>query len=133
MDVCLLRPAVLLALCPALLPRCILQLSLLGYILVPIFAADKWWLTGLYTLFMLAVAAIEAVSRPSSTYSRMLLQVGGGMPAAAGRGCCCRWGGACQQRLVGDAGAGVGGMPAPVPPVRRMASRQQFSSSVWLF
>ena len=118
MDVCLLRPAVLLALCPALLPRCILQLSLLGYILVPIFAADKWWLTGLYTLFMLAVAAIEAVSRPSSTYSRMLLQVGGGMPAAAGRGCCCRWGGGgmpaaagrgCWGRCGGHASTGATG------------------------
>ena len=30
--------------------RCIAQLSLLGYILVPIFVADRWWLTGLYTV-----------------------------------------------------------------------------------
>ncbi|GAB4820660.1 hypothetical protein N2152v2_007706 [Parachlorella kessleri] len=55
--------------------RCILQLSLLGYILVPIFVTNKWWLTLLYTLFMLAVAAIEAVSRPTQTYGGMLLQV----------------------------------------------------------
>lgn len=27
-----------------------LQLSILGYILVPIFLADRWWLTALYTV-----------------------------------------------------------------------------------
>ena len=42
-----------------------MQLSVLGYILVPIFALGRWWLTLLYCLFMLAVASAEAVSRPS--------------------------------------------------------------------
>lgn len=54
--------------------RCFAQLSLLGYILVPIFLANRWWLTLLYTLFMLVVAAVEAVSRPTQTYNGMLLQ-----------------------------------------------------------
>jgi putative ABC transport system permease protein len=51
------------------------QLSVLGYVLVPIFTFDAWWLTAIYTAFMLAVAAVEAVSRPSHIYSGMLLQV----------------------------------------------------------
>ncbi|KAL4857919.1 ATP-binding cassette sub-family G member 2 [Chlorella vulgaris] len=55
--------------------RCILQLSVLGYILLPIFTFNRWWLTLLYTLFMLVVAAVEAVSRPTQTYNGMLLQV----------------------------------------------------------
>ncbi len=54
--------------------RCIAQLSVLGYILVPIFEINHWWLTLLYTLFMLAVAAVEAVSRPTQTYPGMLVQ-----------------------------------------------------------
>lgn len=58
--------------------RCFAQLSLLGYILVPIFTANRWWLTLLYALFMLGVAAVEAVSRPTQTYNGMLLQVGVG-------------------------------------------------------
>ncbi len=57
-----------------LLRRCIVQLSILGYILVPIFVANRWWLTFLYTLFMLGVAAIEAVSRPAQTFAGMLPQ-----------------------------------------------------------
>ena len=63
---------------PPLAPpgRCFAQLSLLGYVLVPIFVANRWWLTLLYSLFMLAVAAIEAVSRPAQTYPGMLPQVG---------------------------------------------------------
>lgn len=59
--------------------RCILQLSLLGYILVPIFTANAWWLTALYSLFMLCVAAVEAVSRPSQSYAGMLPQVLGAL------------------------------------------------------
>jgi putative ABC transport system permease protein len=47
----------------------------LGYILLPIFTFNRWWLTLLYTLFMLVVAAVEAVSRPTQTYNGMLLQV----------------------------------------------------------
>lgn len=55
--------------------RCFAQLSILGYILVPIFTANRWWVTLLYSLFMLSVAAIEAVSRPALTYDGMLLHV----------------------------------------------------------
>jgi putative ABC transport system permease protein len=62
--------------------RCFAQLSLLGYILVPIFLANRWWLTLLYTLFMLVVAAVEAVSRPTQTYNGMLLQVLGALGLA---------------------------------------------------
>jgi hypothetical protein len=60
------------------MPRCIVQLSLLGYILVPIFTTNKWWLTALYTLFMLTVAAMEAVSRPAQSYPGMLPQASWG-------------------------------------------------------
>ncbi|KAL4457599.1 hypothetical protein ABPG75_012464 [Micractinium tetrahymenae] len=63
--------------------RCFAQLSLLGYILVPIFLANRWWLTLLYSLFMLAVAAIESVSRPAQTYNGMLLQVLGALGLAS--------------------------------------------------
>ncbi|KAL4418920.1 hypothetical protein ABPG77_003710 [Micractinium sp. CCAP 211/92] len=63
--------------------RCFAQLSLLGYILVPIFVANRWWLTLLYSLFMLAVAAIEAVSRPAQSYPGMLPQVLGALGLAS--------------------------------------------------
>lgn len=69
---CPLRPLLLRH--PLLHRRCFAQLSLLGYILVPIFLANRWWLTLLYTLFMLVVAAVEAVSRPTQTYNGMLVQ-----------------------------------------------------------
>lgn len=55
--------------------RCFIQLSLLGYILLPIFQSDKLWLSAVYCSFMVIVAAVEAVSRPRQTYSGMLLQV----------------------------------------------------------
>ena len=48
--------------------RCVVQLMLLGYVLVPIFDLDAWWLNLLYTLFMLGVASVEAVSRPPVAY-----------------------------------------------------------------
>jgi hypothetical protein len=51
------------------------QLSVLGYILVPIFRLNRWWLTLAYSLFMVVVAAVEAVSRPALAYPGMLLQV----------------------------------------------------------
>ena len=54
----------------ALAPRrCVVQLMLLGYILVPIFDLDAWWLNLLYALFMLGVASVEAVSRPPAAYT----------------------------------------------------------------
>jgi putative ABC transport system permease protein len=55
--------------------RCASQLSILGFILVPIFVSNTWWLTVIYTLFMLLVAAAEAVSRPSQAYDGMLFEV----------------------------------------------------------
>jgi putative ABC transport system permease protein len=48
--------------------RCFSQLSVLGWILVPIFKADTWWLTLLYGIFMVIVASLEAVSRPQHTF-----------------------------------------------------------------
>ncbi|KAK9810214.1 hypothetical protein WJX72_006730 [[Myrmecia] bisecta] len=52
--------------------RCVVQLLVLGYILVPIFTAGLWWLVLLYSCFMLLVGCWEAVSRPSYTYMGML-------------------------------------------------------------
>lgn len=48
--------------------RCTIQLTILGYILVPIFSYDKWWLVLLYAGFMITIAGAEAVSRPSAVY-----------------------------------------------------------------
>ena len=48
--------------------RCIVQLTVLGYILVPIFTYNMWWLVLLYSLFMLYVGCLEAVQRPAYTY-----------------------------------------------------------------
>ena len=48
--------------------RCTIQLTILGYILVPIFSYDKWWLVLLYASFMITIAGAEAVSRPSAVY-----------------------------------------------------------------
>ncbi|KAL3137213.1 hypothetical protein ABBQ32_006765 [Trebouxia sp. C0010 RCD-2024] len=53
--------------------RCTLQLTVLGYILVPIFSYDRWWLVLLYAGFMITIAGAEAVSRPSAVYRGMLL------------------------------------------------------------
>lgn len=55
--------------------RCALQLSCLGYILVPIFVANRWWITLLYAAVMCLVAAAEAVSRPAQAYHGMLPQI----------------------------------------------------------
>eukprot|EP00192_Tetraselmis_astigmatica_P006444 CAMPEP_0117683358 /NCGR_PEP_ID=MMETSP0804-20121206/20342_1 /TAXON_ID=1074897 /ORGANISM="Tetraselmis astigmatica, Strain CCMP880" /LENGTH=447 /DNA_ID=CAMNT_0005493915 /DNA_START=213 /DNA_END=1556 /DNA_ORIENTATION=+ len=63
--------------------RCVLQLSVLGVILEPIFnfgskddptktGESVWWLVLPYTCLMLTVAAVEATSRPSSAYRWML-------------------------------------------------------------
>lgn len=49
--------------------RCASQLSLLGWILVPIFTTNLWWMTLGYCLIMILVASAEAVSRPQHTYS----------------------------------------------------------------
>lgn len=49
--------------------RCAGQLSLLGWILVPIFNANMWWMTLTYATCMVVIASAEAVSRPQYTYS----------------------------------------------------------------
>ena len=46
-----------------------MQLTVLGYILVPIFEYNRWWLVITYALFMLAVAAAEAISRPRVAFN----------------------------------------------------------------
>lgn len=45
-----------------------MQLTVLGYILVPIFTYNMWWLVLLYSFFMLYVGCLEAVQRPAYTY-----------------------------------------------------------------
>lgn len=49
--------------------RCAGQLSLLGWILVPIFNANVWWVTLAYSTAMVVIASAEAASRPQYTYS----------------------------------------------------------------
>lgn len=63
--------------------RCTIQLTILGYILVPIFSYDKWWLVLLYASFMITIAGAEAVSRPSAVYQGMLLHTLGVVGGAA--------------------------------------------------
>lgn len=63
--------------------RCTIQLTILGYILVPIFSYDRWWLVLLYAAFMITIAAAEAVSRPSAVYQGMLLHTLGVVGGAA--------------------------------------------------
>lgn len=48
--------------------RCIVQLTVLGYILVPIFTSQLLWPVLLYASFMLLVGSMEASSRPSYGY-----------------------------------------------------------------
>ena len=55
--------------------RCATQLSIVGYILGPILTANKPWITFPYTLFMLCMAAAEAVSRPTHSYNGMMFTV----------------------------------------------------------
>ena len=45
-----------------------MQLTVLGYILVPIFTYNMWWLVLLYSFFMLYVGCLEAVQRPAYTF-----------------------------------------------------------------
>ena len=55
--------------------RCALQLSVVGYILGPILMVNKPWVTFCYTMFMLCMAAAEAVSRPTHSYNGMIFIV----------------------------------------------------------
>ncbi|PNW72321.1 hypothetical protein CHLRE_16g673000v5 [Chlamydomonas reinhardtii] len=52
--------------------RMVVQLSILGYMLVPIFNYDRWWLVLLYGCFMLMIASLEAVQRPGYSFKGML-------------------------------------------------------------
>ena len=47
---------------------CIAQLTVLGYMLVPIFTYKQPALVAGYALFMLAVGSHESASRPAFTY-----------------------------------------------------------------
>mmetsp|Transcript_4725 Transcript_4725/g.12203 ORF Transcript_4725/g.12203 Transcript_4725/m.12203 type:complete len:370 (+) Transcript_4725:326-1435(+) len=55
--------------------RCVVQLSFLGAILLPIFNAKNPLLVLCYMMFMSLLAALEAVARPAYTYDEMFLQV----------------------------------------------------------
>lgn len=46
----------------------VVQLTLLGYILRPIFTIDSPWLVLGYASFMVIVATLEAISRPQYSY-----------------------------------------------------------------
>ena len=46
----------------------VVQLAILGLILKPIFTMDSPWLVLAYGAFMVLVATLEAVSRPSYSY-----------------------------------------------------------------
>jgi ABC-type iron transport system FetAB permease component len=48
--------------------RMIIQLSILGVILKPIFEINSPWLVLGYASFMIVIASVEAVSRPQQTY-----------------------------------------------------------------
>ncbi|MEW5314616.1 MAG: hypothetical protein WDW38_006095 [Sanguina aurantia] len=52
--------------------RCILQLTVLGYLLVPVLSYGAIWLVLLFGAAMMFVSAMEAVSRPAWTYKGML-------------------------------------------------------------
>ena len=48
--------------------RTVVQLSILGAILAPLFRAELWWLVALATLAMIALAALESVRRAGRHY-----------------------------------------------------------------
>jgi hypothetical protein len=52
----------------AALRRCVLQLSVLGYVLMPIFSLQSWPLVLLYAAAVMAVTAAETVSQPIASY-----------------------------------------------------------------
>ncbi|MEW5297273.1 MAG: hypothetical protein WDW36_000493 [Sanguina aurantia] len=52
--------------------RCVLQLTVLGYLLVPVLSYGAIWLVLLFGGAMMCVSAMEAVSRPAWTYKGML-------------------------------------------------------------
>uniref|UniRef100_A0A7S3QKP5 Uncharacterized protein n=2 Tax=Dunaliella tertiolecta TaxID=3047 RepID=A0A7S3QKP5_DUNTE len=54
--------------------RMVLQLTFLGFILVPLFLYSRWWMVLLYSVFMTCVAAVEAGQRPAHRYQGQYLQ-----------------------------------------------------------
>lgn len=63
--------------------RCVLQLTALGYILVPIFHHNSWWVVMLYSAFMLLVAASEAAGRPQYGYKGLFFTTLLGLASAS--------------------------------------------------
>mmetsp|Transcript_23775 Transcript_23775/g.28696 ORF Transcript_23775/g.28696 Transcript_23775/m.28696 type:complete len:313 (-) Transcript_23775:24-962(-) len=63
--------------------RSVLQLSLLSYILVPIFKANEYYVVLPYCIFMTAFSALEADTRQSFTYNGMLLHAFGSIFVAS--------------------------------------------------
>lgn len=64
--------------------RTVVQLVLVGYVLVYIFALDVWWLVVAALLLMTAVAAREAVQRQDAPTPRLRRVTGGALLAGAG-------------------------------------------------
>ncbi|CAL8471623.1 g11165 [Coccomyxa elongata] len=62
--------------------RCVVQLSVLGYILVPIIRYNLMWLVLLYAGFMLIMGSLEAAQSPTHTYKGMFLQALGCISAS---------------------------------------------------
>ena len=63
--------------------RCFIQLSLLGYILVPIFSRNAWWLTCMWLTLMVTASGMEAAGRPAYTYPGMSRHVLAAMSGGA--------------------------------------------------
>ncbi|KAF6251822.1 hypothetical protein COO60DRAFT_581040 [Scenedesmus sp. NREL 46B-D3] len=64
--------------------RCVVQLSLLGYILAPIFKLNSPWLVLAYAGFMVWVSALEAIGRPAHVYKGLFFHTLGIVLLAAG-------------------------------------------------
>uniref|UniRef100_A0A7R9V9G5 Uncharacterized protein n=1 Tax=Chlamydomonas euryale TaxID=1486919 RepID=A0A7R9V9G5_9CHLO len=64
--------------------RMCVQLTILSFILKPIFEVDVAWMVLLYGLFMTLVAAIEATARPQHTYKGLFLNTLASMALSAG-------------------------------------------------
>ncbi len=59
-----------------------MQLCILGYLLVPIFTYNLWWLVLGYSLVMSLVGAYESISRPAYTFKASVQAAGGTPPLA---------------------------------------------------
>ena len=74
--------------------RCVVQLTILGFILVPIFTYNLWWLVIGYSLVMALVGAYESVSRPSYTFKASTQTAGVAPSGVTG----CRVAAGCHRR-----------------------------------